>query len=143
MTVLAQIASGFSGLILLTLSLLHFYWVFGGSLGKTKTIPADPQGKLAFVPGKAVTALVGILLFTAALCPLCMRVENVLSIPKNVFQYGCYFLSLIFFLRAVGDFKFVGFFKKIKTTIFAQYDTRFYSPLCVFLSFLLFLSACS
>ncbi|KRE83053.1 hypothetical protein ASG89_13045 [Paenibacillus sp. Soil766] len=42
-------------------------------------------------------------------------------------------------LRAIGDFKYLGFFKKVKHTSFSYYDTRFYSPLCLFLaiSFLL------
>lgn len=33
--------------------------------------------------------------------------------------------------RAVGDFRLVGFFKKVKGSEFALMDTLLYSPLCV------------
>ncbi len=42
--------------------------------------------------------------------------------------------KLLFLMRAVGDFNAVGFFKKIRSTAFAAYDTKYFSPLCVYLS---------
>ena len=48
-----------------------------------------------------------------------------------VYNYGYYFLAGIFILRAIGDFKYVGFFKKVKNTPFAKLDSKFYSPLCL------------
>ena len=48
--------------------------------------------------------------------------------------YGNLAIGIIMLIRAVGDFKYVGFFKKIKGTIFAQNDTHFYSPLCLLIS---------
>jgi hypothetical protein len=43
-------------------------------------------------------------------------------------------LSILFFLRAVGDFNMVGLFKKIKNTEFAKYDTWVYIPMCLLIS---------
>ena len=40
-------------------------------------------------------------------------------------------LSVIFIIRAIGDFNFLGFFKKRKNTPFAIYDTIYFSPLCL------------
>jgi len=40
-------------------------------------------------------------------------------------------MAVVFAARAVGDFKYVGFFKSIKGTTFALWDTRVYSPLNV------------
>jgi catechol 2,3-dioxygenase-like lactoylglutathione lyase family enzyme len=37
----------------------------------------------------------------------------------------------VFLLRAVGDFRLVGFFKRVRGTPFARWDTRLFSPLCV------------
>ena len=34
-------------------------------------------------------------------------------------------------VRAIGDFKYVGFFKQRRGTRFALLDTRFYSPLAL------------
>ena len=34
-------------------------------------------------------------------------------------------------LRAVGDFRMVGFWKTVRDTPFARWDTRLFSPLCV------------
>jgi hypothetical protein len=34
-------------------------------------------------------------------------------------------------LRAIGDFNYVGFFKKIKHTKFGKNDTKYFSPLCL------------
>ncbi|WP_373072949.1 DUF3995 domain-containing protein [Sulfurimonas sp.] len=42
-------------------------------------------------------------------------------------------ISAVFTLRSVGDFNMVGFFKKIKDTEFAIYDTKYFSPLCLIL----------
>ena len=47
----------------------------------------------------------------------------------------------LFFLRAIGEFRYVGFFKRVRDTAFAKADTRFYSPLCVFIAVLSLLSS--
>ena len=60
---------------------------------------------------------------------------NLISIelPNLINNYGLYALAIVLIIRAMGDFKYVGFFKTIKNTPFADYDTRYYSPLCLFL----------
>jgi len=49
-------------------------------------------------------------------------------------------MMIVFAARAVGDFKYMGFFKSVKGTKFALWDTRMYSPLNVVLSVLAGLS---
>ena len=44
------------------------------------------------------------------------------------------FLSVVFLARAVGDFRLVGFFKRIRDSRFARLDTIAYSPLCLILA---------
>jgi hypothetical protein len=46
-------------------------------------------------------------------------------------RYGSWFIPVVFLLRAVGEFRYVGFFKKIKNTSFAKMDSQYYSPLCL------------
>ncbi|PJZ59187.1 DUF3995 domain-containing protein [Leptospira barantonii] len=137
---IAQITSWISGVILFILSGFHFYWVAGGAKGKNRAIP-EVKGKPAFQPGKLTTATVGILLFLAALFPIGLRMQTPLGIFHNLLEYGTTFLSFVFLLRAVGDFKLVGFFKKIRGTNFSKYDDLYYSPLCLILSLLLFVSS--
>lgn len=38
--------------------------------------------------------------------------------------------AAVLVLRAVGDFRLVGFFKRIRGSRFARLDTLLYSPLC-------------
>ncbi len=38
-------------------------------------------------------------------------------------------IGVIFILMAIGEFKIVGIFKKIKGTLFSQYDMYLYIPL--------------
>ncbi len=47
------------------------------------------------------------------------------------YNYTGWLISAIFIIRAIGDFNAVGFFKKIKQTEFANYDTKYFSPLCL------------
>jgi DNA-binding LytR/AlgR family response regulator len=44
-------------------------------------------------------------------------------------HYGDWAIGIIFLLRAIGDFKYFGFAKRIRHTDFALYDTKIYSPL--------------
>ena len=58
---------------------------------------------------------------------------NAFSLPfPHVWStVGTSLIATAFTLRAVGEFKYVGFFKRIRGTQFARMDTRFYSPLCL------------
>ncbi|MDF0673312.1 MAG: DUF3995 domain-containing protein [Nitrospira sp.] len=43
-------------------------------------------------------------------------------------------LALVLLLRAIGDFRLVGFWNRIRDTCFARLDTALYSPLCLALA---------
>jgi Protein of unknown function (DUF3995) len=51
-------------------------------------------------------------------------------------KLGFGMIGIIFFTRGAGDFRYVGFFKKIRHTPFGRNDTRFYSPLCFLIGML-------
>lgn len=61
------------------------------------------------------------------------------GIPGWLDSYGLWIIAGIFIVRALGDFRYVGFFKKIKHTAFGQNDTKYYSPLCLILGILILL----
>lgn len=115
--------------LLIIMGLFHFYWAFGGKVGFDKALPTK-DGKRMINPGKLLTFIVSIFLFTFAFVAYLLRF-NVL-IEDHVVYVG-WTLSVLFILRAIGEFNAVGFFKKIKSTEFAEYDTKYFSPLCVYL----------
>ena len=45
-------------------------------------------------------------------------------------------MAMIFVLRTLGDFRYVGFTKRIRNTSFAEWDTKLYSPLCLLMALL-------
>ena len=100
------------------LAMLHFYWAVGGQTGKIAAIP-EHDGIPVFRPSRAGTAGVGLVLLGAAAIVL-MHLEVLLAGGAAVLM-----------LRAIGDFRLVGFFKRVRGTAFARADTLLYSPLCL------------
>ena len=55
---------------------------------------------------------------------------------STIFDAGFWGLALVFMLRAVGNLRTFGFFKKIAGTPFSRWDTWLYSPLCLLIALL-------
>jgi hypothetical protein len=51
------------------------------------------------------------------------------GIFQKVLKYLSYAIGVVFFARSIGDFKFFGFFRKYKNTLFSYWDSRLYTPL--------------
>lgn len=119
------------GFLLFTLSSLHFYWAFGGSWGFDEALPTDEQGKRVLNPGKLDSTVVGLALLVFAIYYAIIALNIPAILPNSVVQYGGWGVSLLFLLRAVGDFRYIGFFKKVRSTGFAQKDSYYFSPLCL------------
>ncbi|MDP3580895.1 MAG: DUF3995 domain-containing protein [Ignavibacteria bacterium] len=115
------------------LSLVHVYWALGGKWGATAAIP-ETEGRLAFTPGKFITIVVATGLFLFAIISASNLGFFTSWIEPSYFRIGMWSIVAIFFLRAIGDFKVMGFSKKTRGTTFAKYDTNFYSPLCLYLA---------
>ncbi len=118
-------------LILIFLGSLHIYWALGGKWGFTNSIPIDENGKRVLNPKKIDSAVVGIGLFLFSFFYLVKGDLVNLELPHWAFISAGWFISSIFLLRAMGDFKYVGFFKKNKLTRFAKLDSYYFSPLCL------------
>jgi hypothetical protein len=128
-------------LILFAISGIHFFWAFGGRWGSNAALPTSQDGKKALSPSVFATFVVAFGLLAMALLHL-EKVQIInLPIPTWIDNYSLKIIAGIFLLRAIGDFRYVGFFKKIKGTIFADLDTKYYSPLCILLSFNAFMTA--
>ncbi len=119
--------------VFLSLSLVHVYWLLGGRAGHLAAIP-ERDGKPVVQPSTMATALVAIIL---ALCPILIAATGgLLALPLSdrVLAWLTRALALGLLLRAIGDFRLVGFFKRIRHTRFARLDTTVYSPLCLALA---------
>jgi hypothetical protein len=118
--------------ILTVLALIHVYWASGGKWGASKAIPKLDGGKPPFVPGPAATFSVAALLLFAA------SISAGLALTEYR-RWLMYAMGAVFALRAVGEFRYIGFFKTVRDTEFAYWDTRLYSPLCLLMSVLAWL----
>ncbi len=122
-------------ILLLIISLFHFYWAFGGTFGLDAVIPTHTKEIKVLKAPPILTLLVAffiILVFMVYLQET--KIYNLYFLPEIIKQYGLIVFSSIFLLRAIGEFKYVGFFKQIKHTKFAENDTNYFSPICLFLA---------
>jgi len=124
--------------VLAALAALHAYWaVRGDPAGRapgSPVVPTRPDGRPLFRPGGAATLAVAIALTSAAV--IVLGCSGVLA-PGGLtawYRIGAWGVGAVLLLRAVGDFRYVGLFKRERRTPFARLDTRVYSPLCAALA---------
>ena len=120
-------------LVFAGLSLVHFYWAVGGDSGEFAAVP-EVSGRPAFVPSVGATLFVA---FGLALCAILVAATAGLvrlPFPANWLKWLSYSLSFVLLARAIGDFRLVGFFKRVRGTRFARLDSIVYAPLCLFLA---------
>ncbi len=116
-----------------SLSLIHIYWLFGRRAGQRAAIP-EIDGKPVFQPSTLSTLVVAMGL---ALCAVVIAgTAGMLALPlsQTILAWLTRGLAVVLLLRAIGDFRLVGFFKRIHHTCFARLDTAVYSPLCLALA---------
>jgi hypothetical protein len=117
-------------LIFGSLSVLHIYWAVGGKQNLAEALPQHTSGKSVFIPSAGITWVVALGLLGFALITLSAMPNLQGFLPIKLVFWLNVIIGSIFLVRAIGDFKYVGFSKKIKNTTFARQDTRWYSPLC-------------
>jgi hypothetical protein len=118
-----SISAGILIVVFGLLACLHLYWAAGGRWGLEHAAPVNEQGKKFLRTGVAACLIVaaGLVLFSI----------YYLVLPSGMLGSIGWIIPVIFLLRAIGDFRYVGFAKKIKSSTFAELDTRFFSPLCL------------
>lgn len=118
--------------IVLIISIFHFYWAIGGKFWFANTLP----GNKVLNPTKfdAVIVAVGLLAMSAFIL---IRIGFInFMLPLWMMKSGLWIIAGIFILRAIGDFRYVGFFKSVKHSAFAKADSHYYSPLCLLMGVL-------
>ena len=107
----------------------HVIWVFRG-LPAVPVVPVIPDGPI-LRPSQLATLAVAAALAGAVLVVLARADLILRSAPRAITTLACAALGVVFVLRAMGDFRLMGFFKRIRDTDFAVWDTWLYSPLCL------------
>jgi len=123
--------------IFLFLSGLHVYWGLGGKWAKDAAVPRNVNGAKRINPSAFACFIVAFLLLGAEFFVLVESRLLFFNWPGWLLHSGSWILIALFTARAIGEFRYVGFFKKVKASKFAYLDTKYYSPLCVLIAALL------
>jgi hypothetical protein len=128
-----RLIGGTTAAVLALLGAIHVYWAAGGTAGCAVAVP-ERDGQPLFQPSPAATPGVAGALLGAA-CLVLARLGLVRSVVSECWtRRGVWLLAGVFVLRAMGDFHYVGLFKRVRTTAFARWDTWLYTPLCLLLA---------
>jgi hypothetical protein len=126
--------------ILFVIASLHIYWAMGGKTASLAVLPQSSSEKQVFMPSSFITLIVAISFYMMSLIYGHAAGFFQVSILKNYQNAILIVLGIVFLIRAIGDFKYVGFTKKIKGTPFSINDTKYYTPLCFSISITTFLA---
>lgn len=126
--------------VFVLLALTHVYWAFAGSSVKFAAVP-EVEGRPAFTPSRVATLGVALALLACALLVAATSGIVPVPIPTRVLCWLMFVLAFVFIVRAVGDFRLVGFFKTVTGTRFARLDSAVFSPLCAIMAVGIFVVA--
>jgi len=117
--------------IFTVLSAFHFYWLFGGNWGLDSVFPTKDNESGTIELPRFATLIVALGLMSFAMLYLIKSGLLQFPIPNWINSFGYWFIPIIFIFRAVGEFNYLGFFKKVKHTKFAKADSKIFAPLCL------------
>lgn len=112
------------------LALLHLYWSVVGVSSRSVALP-EVDGRPVFVPSRLASFAVAASLAAAGYLILARGGLLSTPLPAGVVRAGAAGVGTAFLFRAIGDFRLVGFFKRVRETPFARWDTRLFTPLCL------------
>lgn len=119
----------------------HFYWATGGQRGFSVSLPQRPDGQPVLShllplwrPAAFVVAL-GLVLLAGLVAAKGLSLE--VGIAARLRDLALFATGGAFIARALVPNRYVGFFKTLRSTRWARYDTRLYSPLFLALGLLL------
>jgi hypothetical protein len=115
----------------------HLHWALGGRLGHSVSLPqrADGTPVMAGRIGWWRPAAGGIALGLVLLGALALAVGGhlALPVPPGAARAALIVVGTVFVLRALVPTPWTGFFKRIRATRWARYDSRLYCPLFLLL----------
>jgi len=125
-----RVAAVSGTLALSAIGILHVAWALGLRWGMGSVIP-EQLGRPLFAPPRAITLLVAAALFVAAWLLLVLGDWLPAPLPRAWITVAGALAAAVFGLRALGDGRFVGLFKRERDTRFARLDDALFTPLCI------------
>ena len=115
----------------------HAHWALGGRVGYSVSLPQRPDGAPVMAHRlswwRPAAGAVALCLLCLALLLLHGAGQLRLPLPDGWVHLFLSAVGAAFVARALVPNPYVGFFKTIRTTRWAMYDTRLYSPLFLIL----------
>jgi hypothetical protein len=121
-------------IVFIVLALWHFRMALAPAVGGTTGAVPSVEDKPLFVPSTTATVAVGVVLLSFASLVAATGRLLPAPLPGVVLVWLSYGLALGLLARAVGEFRYVGLFKRVRGSRFATLDTLVYSPLCLLLA---------
>ena len=119
----------------------HLHWALGGRLGYSVSLPQQPDGTPVMAHRlpwwRPAAGAVALGLIALALLLIAYAGHLPLPLPRGVARAALLATGIAFTARALVPNRYVGFFKSVRGTRWALYDTRLYSPLFLLLGLLL------
>lgn len=119
--------------VFVILAAWHFKMAFFGMPGERNAVPSA-DGKPLFEPSQGATVAVGVVLLQFAALVAATAGFFATGLPQFLLAWACCALALDLLARAIGEFRYAGFFKKVRGSKFARMDTLLYSPLRLLLA---------
>ena len=123
----------------------HLHWAFGGRRGFGVSLPQRPDGQpvlrhlLHWWRPAALLVALGLVLLGGLVAVRALGLRHPLD--PDLLDLALLATGAAFVARAVVPNRYVGLFKRLRTTRWARYDTRLYSPLFLILGVSLILVA--
>ena len=119
----------------------HLHWAFGGRIGYAVSLPQRPDGAPVMAHRlpwwRPAAGAVALGLVALALLLLAHAGRLPLPLHTGLTRAALLAVGIAFVARAIVPNRYVGFFKSLRGTRWARYDTRLYSPLFLLLGGLL------
>ena len=119
----------------------HMHWALGGKMGFSVSLPQHPDGTPVMAHRlpwwRPAAGGVALCLIILAVLLVTQAGYFSLPIPPRLLRLALVAIGSAFVARALVPNRYVGFFKTLRTTRWARYDTRLYSPLFLLLGLLI------
>ncbi|HYG46907.1 MAG TPA: DUF3995 domain-containing protein [Allosphingosinicella sp.] len=119
----------------------HLHWALGGRLGYSVSLPQRPDGTPVMAHRlpwwRPAAGAVALGLVALALLLLAHSGHLPLPLPDGVARAALLATGAAFVARALLPNRYVCFFKSLRGTRWARFDTRLYSPLFLLLGLLI------